>query len=81
MYSAPSAHPQVLFRSAFFSSVYYSILLLSRSSTSQQVKGADSAPLFWSGEIPPGVLCPALEHSAQESHRPVGAGPEEGSKK
>jgi len=29
---------------------------------------------------PPGVLRPALELSAQESHGPVGAGPEEGHK-
>jgi len=32
------------------------------------------------GETPPGVLCPALEPSAQEGHGPVGAGPEEGHK-
>ena len=43
----------------------------------QQVKGGDSAPLLHSGETPPGVLCPALEPSAQDRHGPVGAGPEE----
>ncbi|PKU43076.1 rna-directed dna polymerase from mobile element jockey-like [Limosa lapponica baueri] len=46
----------------------------------QQVKGSDSTPLLHSGETPPGVLCPALESSAQEGHGPVGAGPEEGHK-
>jgi len=33
--------------------------------------------LLFSGETPPGVLCPALEPSAQERHGPVGAGSEE----
>jgi len=44
----------------------------------QQVKGGYSASLLRSGESPPGVLHPALEPSAKERHRPVGAGPEEG---
>ena len=44
----------------------------------QQAKEGDSAPLLHSGESPPGVLCPALEPSAQERHGLVGAGPEEG---
>jgi len=43
----------------------------------QQVEGGDSAPLFCSGETPSGVLCPALEPSAQERHGPVAASPEE----
>ena len=42
----------------------------------QQVNGGDSAPLFCSGETPPGVLRPALE-AAQEERGAVGAGPEE----
>ncbi|PKU42858.1 rna-directed dna polymerase from mobile element jockey-like [Limosa lapponica baueri] len=44
----------------------------------QQVKGGDSAPLLYSDETPPGVLCPALDPSAQEGHEPYGTGPEEG---
>jgi len=43
----------------------------------QQVEGGDSAPLLCCGETPLGVLCPALEPSAQERHGPVGVGPEE----
>jgi len=43
----------------------------------QQVDAGDSASLPFSGKTPPGVLCPALEPSAQE--RP-GAGPEESHK-
>ena len=44
----------------------------------QQVEGVDSAPLFFSGEIPPGVLHPALEPSAQQGQGTVGGGPKEG---
>jgi len=33
-----------------------------------------------SGETPPGILCPALEPSAQEGRGPVGVGPQEGHK-
>jgi len=40
----------------------------------QEVKGGDSAPLLCSRAIPPEVLCPALESSAQEAHGPVGVG-------
>jgi len=46
----------------------------------QQVEGGGSAPLLCSGETPPGVLRSALEPSALERHRPVGAGPEESHK-
>ena len=45
MYSAPSAHPPVLFTSAFFPSVYYSNLLLSPSSTFEVARPARS-PAF-----------------------------------
>jgi len=38
----------------------------------QQVERGDSAPPLHSGESPPGVLCPALEPSAQERRGPVG---------
>ena len=46
----------------------------------QQGEGGDSAPLLCSGETPCGVLRPPLKPSAQERHRPVGAGPEKGHK-
>ena len=46
----------------------------------QQVEGGDSATLLCSGETSPAVLCPALEPPAQEGHRTVGVGPEEGHK-
>jgi len=46
----------------------------------KQAEGGDPAPLLLTGETPPGVLHPALEPSAQESHGPVGAGLEEGHK-
>jgi len=42
-----------------------------------QGERGDSTPLFCSGETPPGVLCPALEPSAQDRPGAVGAGPEE----
>jgi len=53
---------------------------LNQKSHGQQVKGGDSATLFHAGEIPPVVLHPALEPSAQERHGPVGVGPEQGHK-
>lgn len=42
----------------------------------QQAEGGNSPPLLHSGESPFGVLCPALESSAQPGQKPVGAGPE-----
>jgi len=44
------------------------------------VKGGDSASLLCSGETAPGVVHSALEPSAREGHRAVGAGPEVGHK-
>ncbi|PKU30316.1 rna-directed dna polymerase from mobile element jockey- hypothetical protein [Limosa lapponica baueri] len=44
----------------------------------EQVAGGDSTPLLCARETPPGVLCPALECSAQEGHGPVGECPAEG---
>ena len=46
----------------------------------QQVEGGDSAPLLSAGEASPGVVCPNMESSVQERHRPVGAYAEEGCK-
>jgi len=46
----------------------------------QQVEGGDSAPLLHSGDTSPGVLCPALESSAQEKHGAAGVGAEEATK-
>ena len=46
----------------------------------QQVERGDSAPLLCFGETSSGVLSSALEPSAQEGDRTVGAGPKEGYK-
>jgi len=51
-----------------------------KKNSGQPVEGGDSAPLLHSGETPLGVLCPALESSAQDRHGPVGVGPEEATK-
>jgi len=47
----------------------------------QQVEGGSSVHMLHSGETSSGVLHPALEPSAQGRHGPVGAGPEEATKK
>jgi len=46
----------------------------------QQAEGGDSASLLRFGQTPPGVLRPALEPSAQETHGAVGARPGETTK-
>jgi len=48
-----------------------------KSSMASRSRGGGSALLLHSGETRPGVLCSALEPSAQERYGPVGAGPEE----
>ncbi|TRZ22315.1 hypothetical protein HGM15179_004776 [Zosterops borbonicus] len=47
----------------------------------QQGEGSDSAIPLCTGETPPAVLCPALETLTQEGHQPVGASPEDVTKK
>ena len=42
-----------------------------------QVKGSDPAPLLCAGEASPGILCPEVESSVQESCGPVAVHPEE----
>ncbi|PKU34151.1 rna-directed dna polymerase from mobile element jockey- hypothetical protein [Limosa lapponica baueri] len=49
-----------------------------KRSVASRVKGGDFTPVLHFCEIPPGVLHPALESSAQEGHGPVGACPEGG---
>jgi len=49
----------------------------------QQIEGGDCAPLLCSAlvrPLPPGVLCPALEPSAQDRPGPAGVRPEEATK-
>jgi len=46
----------------------------------QQGEGGHSPSLLPSGETPLGVLCPALELSAQKTHGPAGARPEQAAK-
>jgi len=53
---------------------------LHQNQCGQQVEGGGSASVLHSRETPPGVLCPALEPSAQERHGPVGAGLKEATK-
>jgi len=50
---------------------------ISNSQHKEQVEGGDSASLPRSAETPPGVLCPALEPSAQGRPGAVAVGPEE----
>ena len=42
--------------------------------------GGDPAPLLCAGVASLGVLCPDVETSVQERHRPVGLHPEDGHK-
>ena len=47
---------------------------------SQQVEGGDAPPQLCPDETLPGVLCPALGSSPQETPGALGTGPEEGHK-
>jgi len=51
-----------------------------KSSMSSRLREGILHPLLCFGETPPGLLCPTLEPSAQERHRPVVVGPEAGHK-
>jgi len=44
------------------------------------VKRGDPAPLLFTGEASPGVLCPDVESSVQDRCGPVGAFPEQSHK-
>jgi len=46
----------------------------------QEVEGGDPTALLCAGEILSAVLCPDVESSVQERHRPVGGHPEESQK-
>ena len=46
----------------------------------QRVEEGDPVPIFYTGEISPGILCPDMGSLTQESHGPVGKHPEEGHK-
>lgn len=50
---------------------------LHQEKNGQQGKGGDCVPLLCTDEISPGVVCPDVESSEQETHRPVGVCSEE----
>jgi len=60
--------------------VVYCILGCIKSSMACRSREVILPPRSALTKTPPGVLCPALEPSAQERHAPVGMGPEEGHK-